>query len=65
MKHGDQKKIAEAAGITEQHLSFILNKKRGCSVKTAKKLSEAAKKLGLEIDPVTWVFHPSTIKIED
>ncbi len=63
MKKGIQKQIAEIAGITEQYLSFILNKKRqNISVTVSKKLAEASMQFGLPFTPEDWSFRPHLIK---
>ena len=62
MKKITQKQIAKMAGITETHLSFILNNKRHSSVYLAKKLGKIALDLGLPFNPEDWVFRPELIK---
>jgi transcriptional regulator with XRE-family HTH domain len=62
MKTNTQKQMAEKAGITAQHLSYILNQKRHVSVMVAKKLAEISQELGLPFTPEDWVFRPEIIK---
>ena len=62
MKKITQKQIAKMAGITETHLSFILNKKRHSSVYLAKKLGKISLDLGLPFNPEDWIFNTEHIK---
>lgn len=59
-KHGDKKKLAQAAGLSVSGLSDILCRRRGVSVKRASALELAAAHLGYNISKLCWLENKNT-----
>lgn len=57
-KHGQRRRIAELADISDAHLSDVLHRRRGVSLDVAKRLEAASGEvLGVRIPWETWMCN--------
>lgn len=64
LKHGDQKKLADTAGVSVQFLSEILNGKKRCPSSLAVKLEQVSEEvLGQKVLARDWILAGLGIEI--